>query len=156
MDRRPNTVRITSEILPTGRVETLGIPAADDRHRRGRRRFSTWRERPHPWPRAWHAKRSFQMVAHATVLLLTTAPGAAPAGGRHRAPPGDDGLQPERRWAVAGYAHRASVGFTDMKESSEHRCRKGNTLREALFPSLFPPPSDRVALVISAVATTRL
>jgi hypothetical protein len=28
-----------------------------------------WRERPHRWPQAWQAKRSFRVVAHATGLL---------------------------------------------------------------------------------------
>ena len=79
MDRRPNTVRITSEILPTERGrntrETSSGTTVTDV---GAEVFQPWRERPHPWPRAWHAKRSFQVVAHATVLLLATAPAAAP------------------------------------------------------------------------------
>ena len=44
------------------------------------------------WPQAWQAKRPFRVVAHATGLLLATAPAVAPPGGRHRAPPDDDGL----------------------------------------------------------------
>jgi len=51
------------------------------------------------------------VVAHATVLLLATAPAVAPPGGRHRAPPEDDGLQPARRSAVAGCAHRVRVAL---------------------------------------------
>jgi hypothetical protein len=57
------------------------------RRRHGSRRQSAWRERPHPWPRAWQAKPPFRVVAHATALLLATAPAVAPPGGRHRTPP---------------------------------------------------------------------
>jgi hypothetical protein len=67
----------------------------------------------------------------------------------------EKGLQLARRSAVAGCAHRARVGFADMNETSEHRCRRGNTPRQALFPFLFPPSSDRRGLVISAVPTAR-
>ena len=59
---------------------------------RGANTLSAWRERPRPWPQAWQAKRPFRVVAHATGLLLATAPAVAPPGGRHRAPPDDDGL----------------------------------------------------------------
>jgi hypothetical protein len=48
-----------------------------------------------------------------TVLLLATAPAPAPPGGRHRAPPEDDGLQPPRRSAVAGRAHRVRAALVD-------------------------------------------
>ena len=52
--------------------------------------LSAWRERPRPWPQAWQTKRPFRVVAHATGLLLATAPAVATRG-RHRAPPDDDG-----------------------------------------------------------------
>jgi len=42
--------------------------------RHGRRRPSAWRERPHPWPQAWQAKRPFRVVAHATVPSFTAWP----------------------------------------------------------------------------------
>ena len=84
----------------------------------GANTLQRWRERPHRWPQAWQANRPFRVVAHATVLLLATAPAPAPPGGRHRAPPEDDGLQPPRRSAVAGRAHRVRAALVDQDVTS--------------------------------------
>jgi hypothetical protein len=67
-----------------------------------------WRERPR---RGALGPPSGQDsgVAHATVLLLATAPTVAPPCGRHRAPPENDWLQPARRSAVVECAHRVRV-----------------------------------------------
>ena len=68
------------------------LPADRPPLTQGANTLSAWRERPRPWPQAWQAKRPFRVVAHATGLLLATAPAVAPPGGRQRAPPDDDGL----------------------------------------------------------------
>jgi hypothetical protein len=48
---------------------------------------TAWRERPPRWPRAWQAKRSKMVVAHATVLRLTPSPTSSLlAGGTERRP----------------------------------------------------------------------
>jgi hypothetical protein len=48
---------------------------------------TAWRERPPPWPRAWQTKWPNRVVAHATVLRLTTSPMASRlSGGRERRP----------------------------------------------------------------------
>ncbi len=53
----------------------------------GRRGPSAWRERPHPWPRAWQADRSFSGGRSRHGSVLAPAPSVAPTGGRHRTPP---------------------------------------------------------------------
>jgi hypothetical protein len=48
---------------------------------------TAWRERPPRWPRAWRARRSQMVVAHATVLRLATSPTSSSlAGGTERRP----------------------------------------------------------------------
>jgi hypothetical protein len=90
-----------------------------------------WRERPRRWPRAWHVTRSFRVVAHAAGLLLAPASAVARPGGRHRAPPEDDGLQPARRSEVAGCARRARVALVARTNprcwpiQGEHLARRG-------------------------------
>ena len=74
------------------RVEILLHLGRTDAAVTGADTLSAWRERPHPWPQAWQAKRPFPVVAHATGLLLATARAVASPGGRHGAPPDDDGL----------------------------------------------------------------
>jgi hypothetical protein len=104
--------------------------------------FERWRERPHRWPQAWQAKRPFRVVAHATGSLLATALAVAPPDGRHRAPPEDDGLQPARRSAVAGYARRPRVAVVEQ-DGSTMRANLGGTPRaEGVFPPGVPPSLD--------------
>ena len=102
----------------------------------GSNTFKRWRERPHRWPQAWQAKRPFRVVARATVFLLATAPAVALPGGRHRAPPEDDGLQPPRRSAVAGCGQRVRAALVDQDVTSM-RANPGGTPRARV---LFPPP----------------
>lgn len=71
------------------------------------------------------------MVAHATVLLLALAPAVAPPGGRHRAPPEDDGLQPARRLAVVLRARRAPIVFVDENDILAALCWERATGFEA-------------------------
>jgi hypothetical protein len=49
--------------------------------------LTVWRERPPRWPRPWQARRSKTVVAHATVLRLTTSPAVSYlSGGTRRRP----------------------------------------------------------------------
>ena len=100
--------------------------------------FKPWRERPHRWPQAWQAKRPFRVVAHATGLLLATAPAVARPGGRHRAPPEDDGLQPARYLAVAGGAPPRASRVSCPGQILDAGQSKGNTSRGGVFPPVFP------------------
>ncbi len=111
----------------------------NDRYRRGRRRCSAWRERPHPWPQGWQAKRPFRVVAHATVLLLAPAP-AVPhrAGGTERRPR-TTRSQPAQRSAVAGCSG-PGVNRTTRSGLSSMRPNPGGTPRaRVLFPLRVPP-----------------
>jgi hypothetical protein len=89
-------------------------------------------------PQAWQAKRSFRVVAHATGLLLATARAVAPPGGRHRAPPEDNGLQHARRLAVVPQARRAPVVFVDRNEILDEDQSGGTPCAEGVFPPVFP------------------
>ena len=68
------------------------------------------------------------MVAHATVLLVATAPAVAPPGGRQRAPPEDDGLQPAM--TISSYRLRSPrAGRLVHQDVSSMRANRGGTPR---------------------------
>src|SRR5262245_45584006 len=48
---------------------------------------TAWRERPPRWSRAWQARGAKLVVAHDTVLRLTTSPGGVALVWRHKTPP---------------------------------------------------------------------
>ena len=93
--RRALSARVASRTITTRRpLSTTRIQRVQRRgHTTGPRLTApaeaetAWRERPPPWPRALQATRSRMVVAHATVLPLTTSPAVSQlSGGTRRRP----------------------------------------------------------------------
>ena len=114
------------------------LPADRPRSYQGANTLSAWRERPRPWPQAWQAKRPFRVVAHATGLLLATAPVVARPGGRHGAPPDDRRPEPAWRESVIFCTRRPRIGRRDVGGYVNALLSRGNTSREGLFPHRVP------------------
>lgn len=115
-------------------------------HRRVRRPPSpaeaetAWRERPPPWPRAWQTKWPNRVVAHATVLRLTTLPMCVAPIGRQRTPPDVLVQQPAALIEVGAEQRITSCAAIDRDSCWVRWTRGGNTSRVALFPHRVPPP----------------
>ena len=74
-DRNPETSAKRRTRDPSSLVSELGSKfSRRPRRTDGADALAAWRERPRPWPQAWQAKRPIRVVAHATGLLLATAP----------------------------------------------------------------------------------
>jgi hypothetical protein len=113
------------------------------RQRNGRRRHesrgpSAWRERPHPWPRAWPAERSFWVVANATGLLLAAAPAVAPAAGGTQRRPRTTGCNVSDDLHLPRRARRARVASVDGREASSQSRRGGTPRAEVCSPLCSP------------------
>ncbi len=127
-------LQIAGRILSHNRVDFR-------RRRRHRQPVQPWREQPRPWPQAWQAKRPVRVVAHATGLLLATASATAPPGGRHGAPPDDDGLNRRDDLQLAN-ALAASERPSSTSKSPRRRAIRGEHLaRGSCSPTVFPPLS---------------
>jgi hypothetical protein len=90
-----------------------------------------------------------------TVLArgANTFSAVASPGGRHSAPPEDDGLQPARRSAVVPRARRAPVVFFDQDKSSTQTNPGGTPRAEGCSPPVFP--LDTLVLTATRVVGVR-
>lgn len=126
--RRPLfTMRIRMASTPNGRTHpTTTSPAEAE---------TAWRERPPPWPRAWQTKRPNHVVAHATVLRLTTSPAAWPlSGGTDRRP--RRVFNNSQRWLKLA----AGVATVRRIHIDRDSCEPGEWEGEHLARGPVPPP----------------
>ncbi len=99
---------------------------------------TAWRERPPRWPRAWHARRSKTVVAHATVLRLTASPTSSPiAGGTERRP--SQTFSNSQRSLDLAEAVRYRSAFTSTTIRRLQVSARGNTSRGGGVPPLCSP-----------------